>query len=38
MTDGGDKPKRGPQWRLVRPGIIGLLVDGVVIIFSHLGR
>ena len=38
MTDAGERPKRGLHWRLMRAGIIGLMIGGVLIIFSHLGR
>ncbi len=33
-----DNPKPGLPWRLVRAGVIGLLIGGVVILFSHLGH
>lgn len=37
MSDAED-PKARMRWRLARAGIIGLLIGGVVVIFSHMSH
>lgn len=36
-AENGKDDKARLRWRLARAAIIGLLIGGVVIVFSHLG-